>query len=193
MSDEPFSNLLYDYSPFLFDVNKIDKSVESVLSLLAKAKVLPLHGVCHELCVIAQNLSRLHIEEYSWLKSAFNCNVDDLDWFFLGYTTIPTIIIGACLMKSKTFKEVLPILAPPTTDKRLVELNNYKIKHLANVFTKLTDCLATKPSQAIKPIYEYLNTEPFNTNYYFLAGIESSKITALDLSPLIDDKLSPSH
>ncbi len=193
MSKDDLQRFLYNHSPFLEKDEFLESGTENILRLIRHTKVFPLHAIFHEICVIAEKLSLVQVHEYLWIKEKFNCNIDDLDWFFLGYTMPATIIVSACLMETQTGLSVLKNLNLYTNDKRLVELNLYKSDMQSGVFSLTFAHPKTKPQSIIDPVYEYINATPYNLKTFFQLGIESSRITANALAKNVESKLMPSN
>jgi hypothetical protein len=193
MNNQDLQRLLYKHSPFLEKDENLELNTEQVIQLIYSSKVFPLHAVFHEICVIAEKLSLIQIHEYNWIKKNFKCDLNDLDWFFLGYTTPATIIISSCLMETERGVAILKNLNLKTTDERIANLNLYKSKMLNKVFHLTFNHPKTKPQKLIDPIYKLIDENPYNLNYFFQLGIESSRQTANNIASIVESKLTPQN
>ena len=190
MANASPKNFLYDGSPFLAGHDMIQQVLEPCLNMIKNRKLLPLHAIAHQICNLGESLSLTQLEELNWLNKNFKSNINDVDWFYLGYTTAPTIIIASCTAIMVPGAKIFSKLAP-APDVRMKNLNSYKIDLFGSVFSICQAQLATKPQPTIDEVYKFLSQNPHTGQPYYILGQVSSHKASLSLAKMFEDYMSP--
>lgn len=176
-----FSQILYLDSPFLPTINKFH--TDNLNDMVNIGRHGQLFSLVHELCEIGIDQNRLHFQEIRRIKKTFNIGANEVTNFFFGFTTPPSLIMGAELLKKNNVSTVIQKICKATTDPLELKINQYKANMLLPLYLRISDIPNHEIAKKIIVTMEICEEKPFSNNFYYLAGQASCLRTGLSLIP----------
>lgn len=171
--NQDFRKILYTDSPFLPSVTT--QSLETIRNdYYLNNLPLPV-AIAKEVTLEAIKQNEIQEDNFDWIADTFNTSVQNLDDFFTGFVTPPTLIIGGYTLKTHSIKDVIRLYCPPTEDQEIINHNRYKVRHLFDSNRFIESCSHHHPITIAQPIFDLCKTDVFKNDWYYLAGIHASE------------------
>lgn len=176
-----FSKSLYPYSPFLLmiDTNSIWRLAQLISGEGHRTAV----AIAYEIRYLSGFQNELLEHEFDWITEKFKVNDADLDQYFFGLITPPTLIIGADLVSILPLEEIVDSLFPPSDIETIVSLRSYA-SHQFTPARAMINHQSPDPMDTAAPIYQHCGFELFSESYWYFVGLEASKLAYQNLARL---------
>jgi hypothetical protein len=131
-------------------------------------------SIASQIALYGINQNTIH-EQNPHLIKELEISQIDLDNYFLGFVTAPSLIVGAHLMERLPYQKVIKILCPTTKDPILIEHHQYKANLLHKANRIYVSGRPEDPLNIAQPIYNMTKIIAFSDSIFFRAGVLASE------------------
>jgi hypothetical protein len=178
-----FISLLYPDSPFLPSASP--ESLAQIKKDMREYHLSPIVSIAKEVALEGAKLNKVHQAERGWLAMTFKVDMKNLDDFMIGFITPPTLIMGGHVLMTRPISESFKLFMPPTKDPILMKHNAYKSDHLFTAYFILMSVKNRLPSVGAAHFYDLCRNNPYQDEFYYLAGIDASERLFAELANLL--------
>jgi len=166
-------SLLYDDSPFLPKIDSVP--INSITFNILIARINSAVAISHAIVNNGVTQNELHQQNADWIIETFKIKPLGLSMFLFGYTTPPTLIVGAHLLEKTDTKTVIKTICAESPDELIQNHNTYKARLLYQAHHLFNTSRDHDPVKSAEPIYKLCNFEIFSDDPLYLAGLEASQ------------------
>lgn len=151
------------------------RSINSIALNIRFNKMVPAIAIAHEIAAVGIIQNETHQQNLDLLHSLFDSTEVNLDYFMLGFVTIPSLLISSHLFNQGRSQQAFRYLCPPTHDPILISHNLYKKDLFILSFNLFQASPFNNPNNAARPIYDLCRSTQFVEDPYFVMGISASE------------------
>lgn len=180
-----FDLVLYPDSPFLPQIQT--ENLWHVTHLVTNLYHHPAVAIAHEIRFLSDRQIKTIDEEIAWVSEKFHTDSEELDLYFFGLITPPSLIIAADRLRYLPPMETLDYLVPPIGEESIESLRSYLKAQFPKV-RKMISASLPEPMLTAKPIYDHCSTEVFSEDFWYLVEVEASQRIYREVATLFNPR-----
>ncbi len=165
------NQVLYKNSPFLPNLD--DEIARKISKNIAKG-IHPANVIAFYLGEINISNRALLADEIPWICETFQASERDIDYYFLGFSTVPHLIFGAWYAQHHSLEKSIEVVCVPSPEPSIILYNRYKTRSLPQI-VRYFEPFISDPMITAAPIYSFCRVHPLNNDPWYLVGLEASE------------------